>query len=431
MKEVFNTEDKHNFTVHHLLLIAVFIILYVINNFYYGFFFIFPVLIFFIFKLNIKNTFKILYPLFIIYILGAVSCFFNEDIPYDYLSLRDHYYFLKPICYILIGSIIFSYFNDLKLIIKALLISNLLIVLYFIYPVYLSPQSIFNVSVQNRSAVSLDDASTLGLIMFVCSSILLKLKWPILSKKILWFMLINGMIAIYVSNARIILIQAFLVIPFLFFQNKNFYRISFILLSIMITLMIFQGELLHSLTSSGYDIMDTSTVWSKFGHSFNELLVRQYDDMSRINSNWRGFEAWLGLNKFSEGTMSQNIFGQGFGTVIYCDIFGSKLNLLPITHNSFITILLKSGILGYVLMFIFCFNIFKYTKNNNINELKSEQKFSNILLIYFPFFVIFITLTIHGIYKQQQNILVLVLLGIIASYAIKNHTNKKSKETDK
>lgn len=99
----------------------------------------------------------------------------------------------------------------------------------------------------------------------------------------------------------------------------------------------------------------------KLQASAEEVTIANYASQEDINANWRGFESYLGWNQIKKGKIPQWIVGQGFGQSVpigfEMTLGGSQLTSLPKFHNGFITILLKTGVLGIILYCIFFMRI--------------------------------------------------------------------------
>jgi hypothetical protein len=159
-----------------------------------------------------------------------------------------------------------------------------------------------------------------------------------------------------------------------------------------------------------------STFQSKINHSINEIIVKDYETSSQIMNNWRGYEAFLGLSKFYEGNFFEILFGQGFGAVVYTPewIFGSEennLGVLPMFHNGFITILLKTGLTGLLIFFLFLYKLLKIVPKSPFAKLNNHQQFTTLLLRSSVFTILFQTFVIHGIFTTSIPFSLIILTG--------------------
>lgn len=101
----------------------------------------------------------------------------------------------------------------------------------------------------------------------------------------------------------------------------------------------------------------------KFVRSLTEVSSNDIWNAEQITWNWRGFEIYCAKQKFLGGSLGNQIFGWGFGSEI--DAFGySRLvtneSALPYLHNGYYTMLIKGGLLGLLLLFLFYISLVVY-----------------------------------------------------------------------
>jgi O-antigen ligase len=217
-------------------------------------------------------------------------------------------------------------------------------------------------------------------------------------------------VAISFSRTDYVLTLAMIFIPYL---SKLNYTLKAYWVTVLFVLFIIFGGLFISVESNA---LEGDSFQSKINHSFNEILVRKYETTFEISQNWRGYEAFLGLTKFNEGNFIEILIGQGFGAVVYTPnwIFNGEmgsLDVLPMFHNGFITILLKTGLLGLIFFFLFLFKLLKVASEVTILGVSKLDKLTTILLQSAVFTVLFLTFVVHGIFTTTTPVLLLILMG--------------------
>ncbi len=216
-------------------------------------------------------------------------------------------------------------------------------------------------------------------------------------------------IAISFSRTSYVLLLIILIIPYI---SKSRVIIKMYGASILLVLFVIFGGLFLEEKSAG---SQGSTFGSKVENSLNEMTVRNYQTAKDINNNWRGYEAYLGLSKYYEGNLTELLFGQGYGTVVFTPswIFGEeKLAVLPMFHNGYITIILKTGLVGLLFFFLFLWTLLRTTVKVVKISIDNQQKLVAMLLQASVFIVFFQTFVIHGIFKTTAPVLLLILMGI-------------------
>jgi hypothetical protein len=163
---------------------------------------------------------------------------------------------------------------------------------------------------------------------------------------------------------------------------------------------------------SGFKISSETNLLSKFLSSFSEISVsEQNNDQKLITKNWRGFEAFLGISNYIDGNIIEILFGKGLGSYIIVP-FGTfseeieGLTNISFFHNGFVTILLKSGLIGVLLFVKFLFSIIK--RLITLNDKAFKILSLNILIIF-----LFTTISTHGVYKSSLSVPLIISLGII------------------
>lgn len=160
---------------------------------------------------------------------------------------------------------------------------------------------------------------------------------------------------------------------------------------------------------------EEGTFRSKLVRSTVEVAVSNYEDQADINNHWRGFETYRALVSFLSGDVVQQIFGQGFGALVdlgfvmdFGKVVGVQLRYIPVLHNGYAYVLIKTGLLGIVLYVIFYINIIKYAARYSNYENK-EQRFLARLLLGCVLTSILLMFVVEGMAEAAEPALVLLL----------------------
>lgn len=129
---------------------------------------------------------------------------------------------------------------------------------------------------------------------------------------------------------------------------------------------------------------ESGTIRSKFTRSLTEVSTTSFVDDADIHGNWRAFETNRALGSFSSSTVLEQVLGQGFGALV--DI-GLEMKLgidvlrdIPILHNGYAYILIKTGMLGILLYILFYISLIRFAVRN-ANSIDVEKKFYSRLLL--------------------------------------------------
>jgi hypothetical protein len=127
------------------------------------------------------------------------------------------------------------------------------------------------------------------------------------------------------------------------------------------------------------------------------------NDWKDFNDNYRSFENIITINQVSLEGERAILFGKGLGSTLNLGqkIYttdGSIIQYISVAHNGFMTIYLKSGLLGVILLIAFLIMFYSQTKStiylaNNVN----------LLLIGTCVFLIISTWVFMGLYFKLDN----------------------------
>ncbi|MEY3499037.1 MAG: hypothetical protein RL308_706 [Bacteroidota bacterium] len=153
------------------------------------------------------------------------------------------------------------------------------------------------------------------------------------------------------------------------------------------------------------------------------------DNWKDFNDNYRSYENILTVKQVSSQGTSAVLFGKGLGATINLgrEIWtndGEFIQYIPILHNGFATVFLKSGIFGLLFLLIFMYLLGKPVKSN----LVSVQNL-NFILIGTAIFLIVSNWVFMGLYLKLDN--KSILLGFIICYReflLKNNNQQKNKQ---
>lgn len=176
---------------------------------------------------------------------------------------------------------------------------------------------------------------------------------------------------------------------------------------------------------------EVDTFRGKIVRSVKEVTISNYQNMSDISENWRGFESHMAMEAFSSGNILQQALGKGFGALVdlgfYMPLGGRdqdsvELRYIPILHNGYMYILIKVGVLGLVCYIFFYINIIRYAVRYR-QSTNSEQRFLAMLLLGCVLSLISSMYVIGGM-AQVHNAEFVLLLGYIVARLRQNQTEK-------
>lgn len=324
-----------------------------------------------------------------------------------YEIIRDIYYFVKPLLFIYTGMLLFEFLKkDYRRLLQYIVIAIAVQTVVFLLLRFIQAPFVF----------SIEDRDTFGnrgievYLPFVICALALRKGWPLFSRKLLFLFALLGLIGSLLSLGRTYYAILAISIVLLLINRRKIYISCCIMFLIGSLCIIVFGEQLGEYFYSEAD--DYTRLSDKIQNSFCEILPYERTDV-KINTDWRGHEAYLGLQMFYEGTLFQQIFGQGLGAICYNNIFeDGQLSALPIFHNGYITILLKTGWCGILLFILFLIHLMKMGKNS----CSAEADFAATLTILLVCCVLIMTQVIHGIFTSSTQFFLMLLIGSHIAY---------------
>lgn len=127
------------------------------------------------------------------------------------------------------------------------------------------------------------------------------------------------------------------------------------------------------------------------------------EDWKDFNDNYRSFENIIAIKQVSAKGIGAILFGEGLGSTLNLGqkirtTDGSLIQYIPIAHNAFMTVFLKSGVFGVLFLILFMIVLYKQQKSNieSVNNI-------NMLLLGTSIFLIVSNWVFMGLYLKLDN----------------------------
>lgn len=360
---------------------------------------------------------NLIWPLFFIMILGVIQGPLNELENF----FRDFVYVLTPISTLLIS---FWMCNHLSLsrFVNILIVSGISLSVFHVSK-FLHDFSIFS---DNASIIRATVGSGYYLVPIVLNLIFFRnyLGYDVILKNKFarLFSLLICSLALFLFFSRtiyIVTIIIFLVNLSLFFRVRS--RIF-----IATFYIIFAIAALIIISPNVYTYFNQESVFiKKIERSFSEIKVKDYSSMSDINENWRGYETYRAMVTYADGNWFQILIGQGFGALVDLDVSirlgsrdeeGKYFRFIPVFHNGYVFILLKTGIIGIILYIIFFVKIFKFIGIFHCGKFKHKSAVIRRFVFGCVLSLLFLTYVVGGFFGNTEIIPIFLTIGFLVSY---------------
>lgn len=367
-----------------------------------------------------RNFFRLIWPLITVLIIGIVGVLDHESRH----IFRDIAFAISPILLILIGQWIAEKESILALFL------NTLILLGFIFAVLHLMEFVSNPWLLSAGVVQIRSFTTGGSGSLVVLAIFLGLfqgqivRSGFIPQFFVRYIIIPVLLASFVlsfsrTNFMVAIILTISLLGRISWTNLRFVSVFTLVIVSYIVLSVLFPE-------AGIGVFG-----SKILQSLTEITFSDYRNMSDINQNWRGYEAYMAVKAFTTGSCLQQIFGQGFGALIDVGLFmplgdggDVMLRFLPLTHNGYVYILVKVGLFGLALysffyVYVIRFSIFSYKYFIGHKKLLSRLLFGTV------FSLIGTMLVVGGMAQMHQTEFVLLLgylMRLISQYQAKRYS---------
>lgn len=184
--------------------------------------------------------------------------------------------------------------------------------------------------------------------------------------------------------------------------------------------------MLAVLFAGGYYVAHASSgplgmFMSKVVNSSSEVKVRAYETFSDINDHWRGFEAYRAEKTYETYSAGDKIFGGGGGSLVDLGIAmqlsaTQAFKYIPITHNGYMYLLIKTGVCGWCLFALFILQLL-VTAWKALRLRTAEATLAGLALLWTPLVIVATQGVITGLFNKGELMPVLFLTGAaVASY---------------
>jgi len=122
---------------------------------------------------------------------------------------------------------------------------------------------------------------------------------------------------------------------------------------------------------------------TKIADSLSEMAPLDYANKEDISAKWRGYETYVVWADFLSANIAYQILGKGFGAVVdlgfYMPLNGEDFRYLPVFHNGYAYILLKTGLAGISLYVLFYLHLIRISRSGT-RVFSREIGFNSYLL---------------------------------------------------
>lgn len=344
---------------------------------------------------------RLMWPLLVVFIVGLHGVYRHEL----FHILRDITFALTPIFLIFIGYWMAGYRSMRMLILKLLIACSFVLAANHLWSFVLDPD-LLTAEIVDVRKIAGSGAGNLVVLAFVLGLFQHQFR---------------------MGNLFFRLLPRFVVLPFIFgsivlSHSRTEFSVLFIAglaMSGWLTRIRFSSLVGVGAFALGVFVVvattpvgEVGTFRSKLASSISEIAVANYQSDEDINTKWRGFETARVLKSFSDSSVFEQVFGQGFGALVE---LGLEMRLgdeyfreIPIFHNGYAYILIKVGLLGLVCYTFFYFYVLRYAMRYS-NAQNLELRFLARLLLACALSLMVTMYVVGGMAEAHDSVFVLLI----------------------
>ena len=382
------------------------------------------------FLITIKNNysltiFKYVFIFTLILLIAIVSSFFNKFQLFPFI--RDFTYLAKPILGLLVGYQLCR-FNS-KTAFKTLIYVGLFIALMHLVIVFIAFLKFpsLQLNLLRREGGYFSDYEIYIIILLLFRS---NFNIDLSNNRARLILVIIGLSS-FLYMARTNMIQFVI----LFIALKGYFTITkkslIILTSIVATVFLGYFTIVYYNPQRGGKGLEAFFYKIKIAPEEAFKTKINKDDWKDFNDNYRSFENIITLKQVSSNGARNVIFGEGLGSTLNLGrkVFSNDnefVQYIPIVHNGFMTVFLKSGIIGVLLSLLFIIVLFRQ-KKATFNVVKNL----NYLLVGTSIFLIVSNWVFLGLYLKLDNKSIIIgFLIALKEVLIKENNSQISIENE-
>lgn len=320
-------------------------------------------------------------PLFFILAIGSTGLLQHDLI----LCIRDMQHLIIPIVGILFGYALYIRNHSSEQLVKSLILASVIVSSLLILSIFKNINQISIVSFKEWDTITtrVGMLAPIGLVSMV---------WVATSKNVLFkfqnlFFTIGVfvcLIAVVTSMSRMLNITTIIFFVIVMELHKKIPKFLKVLPIIIIIIQLVLLLVVNNNIKTPNNIILDRYI-EKLLHPLEELSTPNTISMGSIGTNWRGYENYIASNQFYNNNIIEYLIGSGFGTGFDMGFLVIKNGIVIPTklflHNGYLYLLVKTGILGLLLYFIFITHNMKISsKKYHMSPLPFDKLISKFCL---------------------------------------------------
>ncbi|NOZ09071.1 MAG: hypothetical protein GXO91_09410 [FCB group bacterium] len=346
-------------------------------------------------------------PLLALLVLGLLFAWDHEL----YNIFKDIWYVGKAVLFLILGYVLMTHIRDIRLLFRVIVMAGLITSVYRILQFVFDPELLKISFIEMRRVIGSGNFNTvLALaVLYTCRVNRIVL----FSKRADFLIAVTAMAALISSYSRTYWVSFFIMVLISgnYLSLRRPRRLMLLSLAAAGLVAIFLLDSPDKLDPENMSFIEKVT------YSFKEVDIRNQIDYMDRNINWRGYEAFRGIMTYSKGTVPELLLGQGFGTLVdlgfYIPLGGYRIRYIPILHNGYVYILLKTGVLG-ILIYVYLFLTLSGRGRRLVRQSRDPLlRAGGRLITGLSFVFLLTTLVMAGLFSKEELLSATIFLGAL------------------
>lgn len=377
-------------------------------------------------KVKVSKRFLslIFFPVLILTISFVMGVIYN---PIEYDFLKDFFYLAKPVFFIIIGYLIIKKIDSSNYLYKVVVACS---ICFSIIHLFLVSNYLFTTTDYRISEIRNYGGKDNVLELFALCFLLANLKFKKIHIKYQWILIaiLFSSFVLYFSRTMV-LVFVFMLIAFLGYIKTSTKGVKYIFTATLIITALYIYLFSIEIPRDSENPIDNFLYKLKIAPA--EIFVSQgsinVEDHAKLWDHWRAFEANKAIEQVIDAPVIHWFFGLGAGSLIDLGFYAPLSNenekgmrYISTLHNGYAFIFYKAGISGillYILFFIYGYSTIKYFGLNTLS--------SNIVIGIVVFYFI-TSFVISGLYSTNDP-LSLLLGGFFSQFEKERNEGSNSR----
>lgn len=334
-----------------------------------------------------------------------------------YDAVKDVWYFVNSAIVLLAGYLAMKRVGDMERLLRVAVVGGFILALYHLANIASNPALLFDDSVgafrQEYGAGYMLAFISLSIMIF-SNRYGLKL---FASRHKNFF--VPVMISVTAASLALSLSRtmwgSFLIIVFVMFGLFTLRRARILIAVILILTALMTFNMVNSGGGSA-----SGTMLGKLANSVDEVMLRDYTRAGDIALHWRGYESYMAMQTYLDGGWLNLAAGHGLGKLIdlktYTLLGGQEFRFIPVTHNGYMYVLVKTGAIGLAL---YLWYLYLFYRDGSVIVLSKESRdvFAGRMIVALSLVLGFTTFVVAGYFNKSAMVSAMFLLGLLLCYA--------------